>query len=77
MKAANLSPASVSSDLKEAVNAYSQAVKQLEATAREQEEEQQEASASGDNFKVPSAVQSHSTCVRYDSPLANQYMCMK
>ena len=52
MKVANLSPTSVSGDLKEAVNAYSQAVKQLEATAREQEEEQQEASASGDNFKV-------------------------
>lgn len=48
---ANYPPTYASGELKEAVNAYSQAVKQLEATAREQEEEQ-EASASGDNFKV-------------------------
>ena len=52
MKVSSLPQPSVSGDLKEAVHAYSQAVKQLEATAREQEEEQQEASASGDNFKV-------------------------
>ena len=48
-----LPPPFASGDLKEAVNAYSQAVKELEATAAREQEEEQEASASGDNFKVP------------------------
>ncbi|KAK9834774.1 hypothetical protein WJX74_010161 [Apatococcus lobatus] len=59
-----LPPAFASGDLKEAVNAYSQAVKELEATAAREQEEEQEASASGDNFKV---------VIRIRPPLPREY----